>query len=366
MPSPQTHTEAAASDQPTKRLIGLQALRGAAALMVLLHHLVQEENLQMAQRLLPHGLGVGWVGVDLFFVLSGYIIVTTTMNSKRGGRAAAAFLSGRIFRVFPAYWFATSLQLLLIAAFGAGLSGEGGSNLVSSLLLLPQGDTQPIVAAGWTLVHEMLFYVIVGFLLTLPKQFLLPGLFFWGASTILAHFAGISTSNDLATTFYNPLNNEFLLGAGIALIFQNISKPTKGIPIIVGATLLFAGGIFAFYALKVADADPSTANWLRFAFIGCPAALIVAGVASLNPREGTFILPAGAWVGDFSYSLYLIQKPIIVVGALLTAKLPGILGNLVFLTLAPIVAISLAFLLYHLVEKPTHKLGQRLSAHIRA
>jgi len=353
------------ADAPSKHLIGLQALRGAAALMVLLHHLVEEENAQLAQRLIPHGLGVGWVGVDLFFVLSGFIIFTTAAKAKSGMPVAAAFFSARFFRVFPAYWVATSLQLLLVAVIGAGLSGEGGHNLVRSLFLLPQGETQPILAAGWTLVHEILFYAIVGFLLILPKKFLAPGLFLWGASTIFAHISGFSRSNDFAITFYNPLNNEFLLGATIALILQKFSRPKNGFPIIVGGTVLLLIGIFVFYAFNGFEAEASTANWLRLALIGCPAGFIVAGVASLSTNECKFIVPTGAWFGDFSYSLYLIQKPIIVVGALLAAKLPGIVENLVFLTVAPSLAVLVAFLLYHFVEKPTHKLGQRVSAFIR-
>ena len=89
------------------RLYSVQALRAIAANLVILTHLFVVEGKHFAEPLLPRTAFYGMFGVDIFFVLSGFVMLETA-----GGKSAARFLWNRALRIYPAYWVATSAVLL--------------------------------------------------------------------------------------------------------------------------------------------------------------------------------------------------------------------------------------------------------------
>jgi peptidoglycan/LPS O-acetylase OafA/YrhL len=162
----------------------VQALRGAAAVGVLKHHIATSIDLYFGPGWTPPGTGLGWVGVDLFFVLSGFIMVWTTRSAGHGLRPAAAFWTRRVLRVYPPYWAATLLAVLLVAAVPAAFDHEP-AGWWASILLWPAAN-QPFLQPGWPLIYELWFYLGFGFLMLAPPKFLGALLFGWALAVVIS------------------------------------------------------------------------------------------------------------------------------------------------------------------------------------
>lgn len=157
------------------KFAAIQALRAVAAWMVVLHHVHQ----------IFHGFRVeslgGWllatkgsVGVDLFFVISGFVMALST---ARPGLAAADFLKRRFARIAPAYWVATLVFAALLLAFPSMIKEPfrlDALHLLWSLSFLvslfPENDI-PVLTVGWSLNFEMLFYLLLAISLWMAAQF---------------------------------------------------------------------------------------------------------------------------------------------------------------------------------------------------
>jgi peptidoglycan/LPS O-acetylase OafA/YrhL len=116
------------TSRPTGRIQNIQALRGGAVLMVVLFHLAgMEKEFGGGERLLPRLAGSGRAGVDLFFVVSGFIMVTVTAGAGRGLRSAGDFLYHRATRIYPVYWFYTAVLIGLHALIPAAFDPARGT-----------------------------------------------------------------------------------------------------------------------------------------------------------------------------------------------------------------------------------------------
>lgn len=148
-----------------ERRAEIQWLRGIAAAEVAICHSDLVTKHFSSYHLLESWWhrGMGGIGVEIFFMVSGYVICMTAANHKTGG----AFLLSRIRRIYPLYWIFTSLVVLAylinpnwhLSNFDAG-----PLSLIRSYLILPQAGF-PILGVGWTLEHEMVFYVLVGMIM---------------------------------------------------------------------------------------------------------------------------------------------------------------------------------------------------------
>jgi peptidoglycan/LPS O-acetylase OafA/YrhL len=176
---------------PTFRLDSLQLLRAVAALLVLLYHLatmgVYGWIAADGSPLLPLGFfaAIGFAGVDLFFVISGVVMVVTCFDRFGQPGEAIAFLKRRIVRIYPLYWIVTAAVLALcwLRPELAARDKTGAAAILASLVLWPQTDF-PIVAVGWTLVYEMYFYLVFAVIIAAPRRMLPPLLAAWAAATV--------------------------------------------------------------------------------------------------------------------------------------------------------------------------------------
>ncbi|NEO88238.1 MAG: acyltransferase, partial [Spirulina sp. SIO3F2] len=151
----------------------IQALRGLAALAVVLFHVDQLSNDRLHTRFFGEIFRFGWVGVDFFFVLSGFIILYSQWSrfGDRGWQSWRRFIIRRAVRIYPTYWVVMGgvLALLLLIP---GLSGSGTITpwyIVQSILLLPQSE-DPILSVAWTLTLILFFYGVVSFAFLLPRR----------------------------------------------------------------------------------------------------------------------------------------------------------------------------------------------------
>jgi exopolysaccharide production protein ExoZ len=289
-------TAIAGATQSHTRIESIQFLRFVAATIVVLYHSTVELGPHMAgdnQSALLRYTRIGAVGVHLFFVISGVIMVFTTYKGGRQMLSPGAFLLRRLIRIFPIYWLYCALYLVISSGpidFGANLS---------ALLLIPPFSAM-IIGPGWTLSYELYFYFAFAIALSLRKLKLVL------TSVALCFFASIGlrvlffhpnnlSPLDVAT---NPLLIEFILGTWIgAMLVAN-----RRLPCLL-ADAMTAVGICGLALWLIFDLGslPSLITW------GIPSALIVGGMAFREQRIGSFGLRRLSALGDSSYSLYLIH-----------------------------------------------------------
>lgn len=345
----------------------LQALRGiAAALVFLLHAMLIEQKYGQGAVLIGRMGWLGSVAVDLFFAISGFIMVAITRERFGAPREAARFLLERAFRIYPAYW-CVSAAVLVVYLLKPGMvnASQGGQvDVVASLLLLPQ-SMLPLLSVGWTLVHELYFYLVFAALIALlphgaGRSWRLPAaLALWAAAVIGAQAWDAAQAAPAWRVAGDPLTLNFIAGTAAALVWPHV-RPAWG-PRLVGAGL-------ALFALGLAVV-PATLEQVFFdrpwraAVCALPCALVTLGAVAANPR--------GAWpgqrlwvaLGDVSYSFYLVHLLVLsLAGKLWSALLPPTAASAALLFGASFtVALLLAYLGWRGVERPTQRWGKTLA-----
>lgn len=285
----------------------IQALRGLAALLVVFYH---AQALQFQAGLAVGGTGLsattgafanGYAGVDLFFVISGFVMVWVTRNSPGGPSGTAEFLFARITRIYPLWWAAALLAALyygLVHTPGPGAAawqaelqaGQGWEHLVKSFLLIPQTHF-PVLGIGWTLIHEMYFYAVFALFVLLRRAWLPVFLLVWAGLviTVSALGHGHHEPRSYLALAVHPLTLEFILGAFAALLLNTGRSFRPGLLASLAVVWLVAA------LALMPQPDPFILTWGRVAGYGLPSALLVYAFAGLD-REARFtpLLPAAA------------------------------------------------------------------------
>lgn len=337
------------ASSPSPVIVPLQALRFAAALLVTLGHLRHG-----AGQLFPDFGGgpvnahVYAAGVDVFFVISGFIIYNACHADFGRPGVAGRFLLRRLVRIAPLYWLFTAL---FVSATGL-TSGRWpeASHLLGSLLFLPTLNAQqqplPVYSLGWTLNFEMLFYALVTLALLLPRRI-------GPAALVLAVLALAGSGLAWAPQalpwrlWAQPIVLEFLFGLLIAhWRLQGGRVGARG-----AALLLGAGVAGVLLGSQMGEASPLWSG--RSLWMGLPAVLIVAACAGLRPAPDGH---APGWRlavlgGDASYALYLVHP--FVIGAAERVGVHGqALGPLGFMALTLAATLGLALLAHRHLEQP--------------
>ncbi|XSG81695.1 MAG: acyltransferase family protein [Methyloligella sp. ZOD6] len=338
-------------------LKSIHHLRGIAAMGVLLFHAVAFVSGYGSQQLSPEQAVLGKAGVDIFFVISGFIL--TLVMGRAGG--ATEFMAGRLARVGLPYW---SVLLALVAASivvpGAFRDiGWDSSDLVASILFVPTveryGALFPILEPGWTLCLEMFFYLLLAASLSLAPVFRSLAL-----CTVLCGLAAAGLILDLPQGdgivwfFTQSVLVEFCFGIAIAQIYLHGAEIGKRSALMLIA-LGLAGFVFgAFY-------PPDSFTPIRLVSFGIPAALLVAGAVFLERAGGWIESRTMTFLGTVSYSLYLTHVLVLAVMAkLLSGRFEGIGGDLLMLVLAMGAALVGAAVFYRLAEQPALWVAARL------
>lgn len=272
---------------------GLQMLRGVAATLVVLFHL------QAAAVFEGHDPGIlrwfvrGEVGVDVFFVLSGFVIFHA-MLGRTTDQGAGWFLRQRFWRILPPYWVALGLTLLALAGHSVLIRDwaewPSARELLVSVFLLPLPDQ--VMAVAWTLTVEGLFYLI--FALTWFRwgpPATIGALVVWSVVTLVLKHLHLPLPASLGLVLYSGVI-EFLFGALIALAIARGWRAGAMAAVVVGALgmTLVVSGLVSIY-------------WGRSWVAGLPAAALVYGLAA-----GRWKMPGWAMVwGEASYLLYLLH-----------------------------------------------------------
>lgn len=319
-------------------LNSVQYLRAVAALAVVVFHAGERTGLHFS---------IGAAGVDIFFVISGFVMYLTSM---RRPVTPGRFMLDRIKRIVPLYWIATGVMM---AGAWVGLF----PNLVlepvhalASLFFIPMqspssGEVWPVLVQGWTLNYEMFFYLIFAASLFCPSR--------WRLAFALSLLAALVSAGALAApagaialTYTQPILLEFAAGMLIAACWLKgwIPRWHTGLFLalagLAGFALIFAFGL-GFSAL----------------ICGPLAAMLVCGAITLETHGKMLRMPGLTYLGNASYSIYLwhtfaISVLVKIAGASGLPPLPSFLLAIASGVVAGIIS-------YQIIERP---LNARLNA----
>ncbi len=338
-------------------LPNIQILRGFAALLVVISHLASALVHAELPNVMPD-TSFGYFGVDLFFVISGFIMLHVT-EPDSGPQPAARFLLRRMVRIIPLYWLFTTLTLVLtLHAYRHGRLGSFAIwHTIASYLFVPfpempgSTDIYPIYDVGWSLNYEMLFYVCFASAMLLAPRFRLP--------TVAGLFLGLALLGSLVDlplplSFWARSNIlEFVFGMLVAQALRHgVRMPAWSA---VALAAVGVAGVLVFL--------PYSEDWdaLRGLGWGLPAAAIVAAGALVRRAEGNPLTRALEGLGDASYSLYLLH-PAFYDGVIVLSRRAIASHDLRFRFLIPIMligAIAASFALYRMIERPMTRALQR-------
>jgi exopolysaccharide production protein ExoZ len=266
-----------------RQLDSIQILRGLAALAVLIYH----ATLRIPG--LPH-FDAGAAGVDLFFVISGFIMVYTSADLFGQRRAPGQFLARRCLRIIPLYWTLSAIVLVI--------HGFRPTNIASSFLFIPSHH-DPILTAGWTLNYEMLFYAVFAVALLLPRRAAIAAIctILFAAVTIPAAIALDTPWRDWTA----PLLLEFIFGILIGAAYY------AGWRLPRGSIIALASAIAIIAVAEQTNLDrASIFGFARPLTWGVGGALIVV-TALANNNAIRFLGRPFVLLGDASFALYLFH-----------------------------------------------------------
>jgi exopolysaccharide production protein ExoZ len=354
-------------NRPEQRLLLVQVLRAVAAAMIVVLHAeslvriyAEQHNYSFAPiETFPLG-----AGVDLFFVISGFVIVYSSQSLFAQAGGARTFMVRRLIRILPLYWAALTLRvtgLAIALLIGTTVSFPDLPAIITSYLFIPYDSLGygadypfPVVDLGWSLNYEMFFYALfAGFICFARDKAIL---LFVASIFILVGLGGVFAPANTALQFWtHPIIVEFAAGTMIALLFLSgvsLHKPARILLIALGIALWLTVQASWFTDMS----PPGFYSWTRVLIWGLGAAILIAAVALGPAPASSPWLKKAALLGDSSYVLYLLHPVffLLIKGALRFVTVPqSCLWLLVFGAAG--FAIVSAAAVYRLAEAPVLK-----------
>ena len=334
----------------------LELGRGGAAALVVFHH----ANDVLAE---PRFFGVeGFgghlrnfnVGVDFFFVLSGFIIAWVHWRDIGDRRRLGRYVVRRFARIYPPYW-CVLLPLIALYQLFPGTGAPSQHDVATALLsiLLVPSVNPPVLGVAWTLVHEVFFYALFGIVIAFGRRaiWIFPA---WGVSILAAQWVG--DFGFPANFFFSPFNLEFLLGVAGALWLRGHHVATPRLSLTVG--------IAAFAAALVVGARVQETPIVGRAVFGLSALVALLGAAEFERDRELNLHPALALFGAASYATYLVHPEAISIMAQIVCRLaPRGVPVEATVCLVSLIAIAAGMIFHRVIEAPlTSWTRRRLSA----
>jgi exopolysaccharide production protein ExoZ len=339
----------------TQKINNLQALRAYAALAVVTFH---------TGFIFPHMEQMGQFGVDIFFVISGYIMARICETDTR------FFLRRRLIRIVPPYWAMTFLLFVFSLRFpGLLLSTHpSAAELFKSLFFIPyyraDGLIRPLLYLGWSLNYEMLFYVLITLgIYLVPKH----PLVFASGLLVTLHFicSHLASFGAVPMCYSSDVVFEFLLGILAYEISRRFSN-RAAVQMRLASLLALVASLVGIVLLQGVAHSPLPAEWVAMQVL---AMLVILSTSLLSQAGWDIRLSWVVIVGDASYVLYLLHPYILSFGdRVLSRHLPWIqirhAGSAFMLSA---VCVAMAILLHLKLEKPTvNYLNRWLGGHRRS
>jgi peptidoglycan/LPS O-acetylase OafA/YrhL len=334
-------------------ILSIQYLRAIAAMLVVFSHIAWK-NMQIGGESINWWHTAGSFGVDIFFIISGFIMVFITHNRPMKEKKIETFLKKRFIRIVPLYWFYTLLALVIYLIIPERVnSGGGETEIVKSFFLLPLDKGQVyLLNVAWTLHYEFIFYILfaIGLFFSQKYRYVFVGLMILTSLIYKAFFVDDTTSY-IIHSLASDIFFEFAMGM---LLFFLIDK--KEFPLVLSLASLIIG-IMLFYFIFSGE----KITYLYHLYTGVSAFLICFGVVSMErvwrKKEIKFL----SKIGDASYTLYLLH-PFVLVGTLMvynkvTHFVPK--SETLFIILMFLSAIVVSYVAYIVIEKNLIKITKK-------
>jgi len=330
-------------------LVHIQILRFVAAVAVIAFHAlgVAPDGHKVAESVISFVLSYGGRGVDLFFVISGFIIFYATHGR---GLTPAEFLRRRVERIVPPYFFVTFvvtvLAVTLPATFGA-VDWYTPRHILKSLAFVAFTDGEmPVVYVGWSLEYEMYFYLAVALLMAATRDPWRNIVVMFSALAIVGRIPGVEAALGNYTFFVDPMILEFVLGVIVGRMFVT-GRVDWPMPVAIACAIA-----------AVLATDPTN----RIIVSGIPSALLVMAAAFLSRKRTNPSWPERvlARLGDASYSIYLAQVETVSLAGQAVAGLIPSIPPMLLLIVTTVIVVAFGLLLNIAVERPLLRFSRRL------
>ncbi|MGC5167016.1 acyltransferase family protein [Luteimicrobium sp. DT211] len=329
------------------RLRALDGLRFLAAAAVLMYHFTGIRTAfwgtAPTQEFsgLNHLTRYGFLGVQLFFVISGFVILMTAY-----GRPVTAFTASRVARLFPAYWAAIIATVVLQAFWSAGRQPSKLDSLVNLTMLQGAWDAMDVQGAFWTLWYELKFYLLIGvfILVGITRRRIIAFAVLWPLVGQLAHATHSGMLDSLLIPTYAPY---FAAGILLFLLYRDGNDVVVWLGL--GLTTILAAQQAHDYASRASKlvGAPVSSTVCAAAVVAMIAAIWACTCGPLRDLDWRFLSVLGA----LTYPLYLIHGQF---GFFVIDQLHGSLNKWVVLALATLLALALAVVLHYAVENRVH------------
>ncbi len=370
-----------ANPQHPRHFPALDGLRGIAILMVLVHQLgMLDDRSTILNYLFGYAIGTGWAGVQLFFVLSGFLITGILLDTQKSANYFFGFYARRTLRIFPLYYGALALAFILLPAFGIispGVEKDWNQQIWLWTYLVnwvePVGIGSHTFPHFWSLAVEEQFYLLWPLLLALPM---------YRASVaacirLCIMISVISLATRLIFAWHGDGRDEIYLlticrmdalviGAAFAALMRMpelpngwqriMAKPMQALIAGFGVVIV---GVLATHGFSFENFWGETIGFTLLA-LAFGLVILAAACADLQSTGGVFKLlrlPPLRSLGKYSYAMYVFHKPLHdLVGRPLLAKLRvdmahSLIAELLYISGSVVVLYALALLSYHLFEK---------------
>jgi exopolysaccharide production protein ExoZ len=351
------------SSTAKERLLSLQILRFVAATLVVLAHIGDRLD-GFASR---YSVDVNFVnfsgrlGVEIFFIISGFIMGYISIEKFGAKKAPVTFLAERAMRIVPMYWICLAFMLFwdqIATTIGsATLQPDYFINAVKSFAFIPYlnevGSHRPILGQGWTLNYEMFFYALFAASLFFARRIGIPLLAIMFIVLSCLHY--LVDLPVIMQIWTDPIILLFLVGFLLAIVRSKMNRLTK----LPGQALVCLLPIFAYTAIWSDGGAPPMAGPISAFF--CVAICVL----FRGETGGSRVANIAAHLGDASYSLYLTHGFVLLFTGIFWRKAFG--GEHLWIYTGTVVVLSfiVAHFAYKLLERPASQyLRSRISSRL--
>ena len=325
-----------------RKIRGIQSCRAIAALSVLLYHIGTTASAYHHESSFNLLFPLGHLGVDFFFVLSGFIIFNAHFDDIGDRKKGVLYAKKRFFRIYPIFFIITSSKVLIFLTWGIDFSEEQKSldYFLSSYLLFPIEGQFPLINVAWTLSHEIIFYFYFLMAMLMGRKVFFFMTSAWALSILFYNL--IEHEYNFALFYiFSTYNLEFIIGMFIALMYRHTTNNPK---------YTFAG--IAIFLLAFIYFGPVLTDLGRRFILGSGFGLLVLASANLPELKGAILRKVDALLyltGNASYSIYLVHT--LVITALYKVLINSMNVNLLGL-ITLFVSLGAGILFWKFVENP--------------
>ena len=324
----------------------LQIFRGIAALMVVIHHAVGSLKYyhKIDYTILSHIGTFGKLGVDFFFILSGFIISYAAYYKYNDPKSFKNYINNRLIRVYVPYLPIGILMVLLYSYFPAFSNDSRDISLITSLTLFPHGN--PALSVAWTLTFELCFYLFFSisfYSRKLWNYFVI----LWSFLILIFNYSPLNNFHinqyPLFRVFFSTYNIEFLLGYLLSLIIIHKIKISLKLQLL-GLLLLLMFFLFpTFFPTRIPN------FYLNYVFAVAMLFILYVTITIFDKKinKNSILMH----VGNASYSIYLIHNPLQMIVLRLLPKINSIVNIIISLVLVLFLSCIIGYVYYLIFEK---------------